>query len=155
MNEELRRIRNDPPPAEIWSGAAMNTLFNAIQREQGSLGMTGPPIPLDPKLVKQLNMSGGTAIAGVGVLKGPRLEWPLGLTDQVFDPDRKKIDDLAAQLIKEAQMGRVDSATLRRFNTASSTLRENIRGQIDELSPGDYIKATRFANELAATGRSL
>ena len=153
--EELRRVRHDPPPAEIWSGAALNTLLKAVQKEEAYLGAAGPAVPLDPTIVPQLNLSGGTAAAGVGVLRSDRLEWPLALQKAYFAEDRKKLDDLCGQLVQQASSGRVDGMTLSKMQTASDSLKGKIKEHIDDLSPGEYIKANRFCNDLMTAGRSL
>ncbi len=157
MQADLRRQRNDPPKAEIWSGDALNGLLKVVQREQAGTGMMGPAIPLDPDVVRQLNVTSGVAGSGsgIGALKGSELSWPLSLAKPTFQADRKKIDDLANQLVLQAASGKVDPATLQKAEDATTALKGKVKDKIEEMTPNENIKANRFCNELMGAFRTL
>jgi hypothetical protein len=157
MQEELRRMRNDPPPSDIWSGAALNTILKAVQKEEASLGIKGPAIPIDPNLVKDLNLSGGATGGGIGALKagGGQLTWPAFLQKTTFDADRKKIDGLSDQVVRQAAAGRVNGETLLQLQDAVLALKAKVKSDIEGMSPSENVKANRFCNDLLDGVRSM
>jgi hypothetical protein len=155
MAEDLRRMRNDPPPADIWSGLALNTLLKTIGKGEAMMGYKGPAIPLDPSLTKQLNLSTGVSGAGLGALKGQNLDWPLSLQKPMFEAERKKIEGLSGQLVVQATAGKVDPPTLQNMRDSVTALKGKVKDKIDDMTPSENIKANRYCNELLDAARSL
>jgi hypothetical protein len=152
----LRHARHDPPPAEIWSGSALNTLLKNIQQQQATTGLRGPAVPVDTETVQHVNLSGGTAPNGIGPLKsGGMLEWPLGLQDKRFDTDRQKIETLVPMILQQAASGRVQGKTQKELLDVLDATKVHIKAAIEEMSPGDNVKANRYINELRESVRVL
>jgi hypothetical protein len=157
QQEQLRYVRNDPPPGEIWSAAALNTLFKGILQEEAALGLRGPAIPLDSQLTQHIHLTDGVSGsgAGVGALKSSGLDWPYGLQDTPFDPDRMKIDALAKDLLAQVSTGRPQAASLRNLRNAVGALKDKVRSMIEDMTPTNNVKANRFCNELLDAARTL
>ena len=151
----LRRARNDPPPSEIWDGTALNVMVKAIEKGQQS-GLRGPLVPLDPQTLRHLNLTGGTTPAGVGLFRdGGMLSWPLVLKSKTFAPERKKLDALAPRAVMEAMAGRINDETLESLVDTVDALRTKVDAAIVDLSPSQFISASRYVNELKTTVKSL
>jgi hypothetical protein len=153
--EQVRRARNDPPLAEIWSGKSLNDLLAAIQRMQAE-NQPGPTVPLDPDTLLHINVTTGLNAEGIGLLKdGGKLHWPLALNDAPYDADRKRMDELMDAAVKQAQGSGVDGGTLRAMKTTIANMRDAVKNDLDDLTPSDEIKAKRYLNELDNTVRAL
>jgi hypothetical protein len=147
----LRRARNDPPRIEIWDGTAFNSLLANIQRMQAS-GLRGPFVPLDPNLVRHINLTGGAYSGNVGLLKdGGKLDWPFVLKGPDYAPERQKLDELCPQAVREAMSGQVRDETINAMTQVVDNLRNKIDGQVQTLPANTYIKCSRYCNELRST----
>jgi hypothetical protein len=154
--ESLRRARNNPNPTEIWSGKALNDLLLSIQQQQARR-LAGPEVPIDPEILRHINVTSGQNSGSVGMLRdGGKLSWPLALLGENFDAERKTLDQLAAEAVKQIEYGRnVDGETVRGMTSASNKLQKTLKQEVDEISAGDYMKAKRFLNELDGTIAAL
>jgi len=151
----LRRARNDPPRVEIWDGSVLNTLLVSIQQMQLG-GLRGPFVPLDPDMVRNINLTAGTTAGNVGLLKtGGKLEWPFALQSEIFATDRAKMDALAAQAVNEAVSGSVSFNTITSMIKVQESLRASVDGQVQEMSPNTWMQASRYVNDLRATTQAL
>jgi hypothetical protein len=144
---ELERSRADPPRNEIWSAKALNDLFGDI-KDMHTSGLRGPDVPLDPDLLKRLNLTDGTVHGSAGLFRDLPLRWPLELQDDSFSKDRTTIDKQLPEALRYAAMGRVDAKTFRALTDASASLRQTVRNQITTMSPSENIRANRYLNEL-------
>jgi hypothetical protein len=158
LQEKIRRSRNDPPPGEIWSGKALNDLMVGIRRMQAQ-GIQGPTVPLDPAMLKQINVSAGatgTGTGSIGLLReGGKLYWPLPLKRSAFEEERRKVDQLTAQAYRQAGSGSVSAGTLEDLTAAVDTLQSELKRNISKVSANDYIKAKRYLNQLESTVKML
>jgi hypothetical protein len=153
--ENLRRARNNPPFAEIWSGQALNDLLLAVQQQQAKTG-PGPSVPLDPEVLQHINVTSGTTPGGAGLLKdGGRLQWPLVLRKPFFEADRKRLEELMAQAVGQARSGQVDADTLEEMQKHIGSLRAEVRAHLDDITPSDDVRAKRYLNELDNAVRAL
>src|SRR5262249_29841974 len=83
--KNLRRSQNDPPLTEIWAGISLNNLLTNIQKVQSQSALRGPNVPLEPDLVKHINVTTGKTSGSVGMFKsGKDLEWPFALQSDQF-----------------------------------------------------------------------
>jgi hypothetical protein len=153
--QAIERSLNTPPPVEIWSGQALNTLLDAIK--QGlARGARGGTVPLPQDALSQINVTSGATSGNVGVFKqGGRLEWPLVLKGAAFKEERTRLDQLTAQAVSRAAMGGVDDSTLTDLNDALKQLSDKVQGQVAELTPSAYVQATRYLRELKSAYTSL
>jgi hypothetical protein len=144
----LQIARNNPPKTVIWSGEALNQLLRAIKDGQ-SHGLIGPDVPLAPEVVKHINITTGTTYGGVGVLKdGGKLTWPFALRQPFFDEERNKLDKLFQQAVQQAPSGQIDIALLDSLGNTLKELQRAIDAKVDDISPGEYIEASRYARDL-------
>src|SRR5262245_46570097 len=124
--QEFWRSWNDPPMTEIWSGRALNNILLALQRARREENYVGPTVPLAPELVRRINLTAG-ASGSLGPLnRSDDLRWPLPLQRAIFDQQRKEIDQLAPQVMKQVAAGKVDAKSLDSLNQAIARLRSNL-----------------------------
>jgi hypothetical protein len=144
----VRRSRNDPPVTEIWSGKALNDLLLAIQQQQAK-GLRGPAIPLEEDVLKNINVTSGANSGSLGLFRdNGQLHWPLELTRPEYEPERRRLDELAARAYKQATNGAVDANVLREMANIVDSLQTRLRRSVADSSPSDYIKAKRYLNDL-------
>jgi hypothetical protein len=75
----VRRIMNQPLPAEITSGRAHNILLPYLERLL-RVGVQGPPVPLDPDTLRSMNVTIGKEGFNIGLFRNDgRLDWPIAL----------------------------------------------------------------------------
>jgi hypothetical protein len=147
MQAAYQRSMNNPPNTEVWDGSAPNNLLKAAQASRGA-GMKGPAIPLDPQLLQKLNFTTGSVRGGAGALTSGMFDWPLVLTRAPFDEDRKKLEELTTNAVKQAGSGRVPPATLDELNATVKAMQAKLDSMINDLTPDDCIKGTRYLREL-------
>ena len=154
--ENLRRSRNNPTPTEIWSGKALNDLLLGIQQQQ-SQRQAGPDVPVDPQMMRHINVTSGKTTGSVGLLRdGGRLSWPLALLGENFDSERKGLDQLAVEASRQTAFSSgVDARVIRDMTNASNKIQKQLKTDVEEISAGDYMKAKRFMNEVDGTIAAL
>jgi hypothetical protein len=152
----LRSSRNDPPRTDIWSGDALNTLFNAI-RSARIVGLQGPAIPISEDILQHLNVTTGRRPGNIGMLRnGGNLDWPLLLQDDVFKKDRERLNELTPRAVEQAaKNGRVDTQILRELPTIVDRMQSNLLAMVQEAVPSEYMDARRFLRELGRAYRLL
>lgn len=151
----LQRARHNPPKTEIWSGGALNDLLRAIKDGQ-SHGVIGPDVPLSSDVVKHINVTTGTTYGGVGVLKdGGKLTWPFALRQPIFDEERNKLNKMFQQAVDQAPSGQVDVTLLDNIGKSLKELQREIDARVDDVSPAQYIEASRYARELKSSYQVL
>jgi hypothetical protein len=156
MQRSLERSRNNPPPTDIWSGTALNDLLRAIQTSQTD-GTNGPEVPLAPEVLKHINLTTGKTTGGIGLLRGDgKLSWPFVLRQGMFQEPRKQLDQLLPQAVKQARSGQVDADLVNQINASVKELEQAVdAGASSDLTPDQYIAASRYLRELKASTRIL
>jgi hypothetical protein len=148
MYRALNRARNNPPAVEIWSGDALNSMLTAVQGAQ-QRGIKGPLVPLAPDLLKHINVTTGVTRGSTGLLKGGgKLTWPFALRGPSFDGDRSNIDKLVREAVSQAPSGEINFTTLSTLDNGLKQLQGDIDAQIVNLTPDQYVQATRYVKEL-------
>lgn len=156
IEAQIRRSRNDPPQTEIWSGKSLNDVLLGINRAELSTGLQGPAIPLDQGLLQHINFTDGTTVSSASTLRSGPPEWPNALIGDNFSAERKKIDQLLNDAIKQLTVqGRVDGGTFNTLRDSVNNLRGKLRASINDMSQDDYMAANRFVNQLADSVRAL
>jgi hypothetical protein len=152
QRDELTRALTQPPETEIWSAKSLNDIFNALKDMQAK-GATGPDVPLNSATLRQINVT----VKGVGnqglVKENAKIQWPVGLRSLPPQAQtremRDQIDTLMSQCKRQAASGQeVDAGALQEISRTIERLRQMLKGQIDNLSFGDYTAARRFLGEL-------
>jgi hypothetical protein len=148
MRKSLERSRDNPPLVEIWSGAALNDLLRDIQ-SAGTDGINGHNVPLAPDILKHLNVTTGTTYGGIGLLRDDgKLTWPYVLRQSTFKTQRKQLDELLPQAVKQAHSGPVGTALLKNIDSALKQLEGSLDAQVADLTPADFTTASRYLREL-------
>jgi hypothetical protein len=148
MLKSLQRSRNNPPLTEIWSATALNDLLRAIQGAH-TKGDTGPDVTLSPEVLRHINMTTGTTYGGVGLLReGGKLTWPYVLQQSPFDDERKRLDELLPQAVKEARSGPVNRDVLNNIRSTTAQLERELDARVADLTPSEFIEGSRYLREL-------
>jgi len=151
-----RRARNDPPPAEIWSGVAMNTLLKDILDCEGRSGCRGPQIPLAQDVVSRLNVTTGTTNGSVSLLKqGQALQWPPVLQKDAFTVQRDSINSLLPDAVEIVKGGGGKNQPLNNVLTALVQMRKTLDAEIESFTPDEWIGGSRFINQLQDSAKLL
>lgn len=148
LKYNLQRSRNNPPLSEIWSGGALNDLLRGITDRQ-SRGATGPEVPLPPDMLRHINLTTGTTYGGVGLLRDDgKLTWPAPLRKKDFDKQRNKLEGQFQKAVQQAHVGQVDVDLLDNIGNTLNELQDNIDARVNDLTPGQFTQASRYAREL-------
>ncbi len=155
MLKSLQRSRNNPPPVEIWSATALNDLLRDIQSAQ-TRGVSGPEVPLSPQVLQHINVTTGTTYGGIGLLRdNGKLTWPYVLQQSYFDDQRRRLDELLPQAVKEAQSGPVNPRLLNDIRAAQKDLERSLDAHVADLTPSEFTEASRYLRELKDSLRVL
>jgi hypothetical protein len=142
LQQLITRSLNNPPTAEILSGQAPNYVLTDIRRNEAKKA-NGPAIPLDEDLLRHLNLTPGNG--NPGLLKNDgRITWPRALQSDDYRSERELLNSLAPEAIRQAVNGRVDPGALKDMNSALAKLRDRLTANINDVTPNDYIEASRF-----------
>jgi hypothetical protein len=141
MQQLITRSLNNPPLSEILSGQAPNYVLTDIRKNESKKG--GPAIPLDEDLLRHVNLTPGAG--NPGLLKNDgRIAWPPALQTDDYRSERELLNSLAPETIRQAVNGRVDPGALKDMNTALAKLRDKLTANIRDITPNNYIEASRF-----------
>jgi hypothetical protein len=153
---EIDRARKDASDGEITSGRALNALLGSIKR-YGKYD-TGPTIPLDDSILKQLNLSGGASTGNVGMLKDDvKLNWPEALQDPGYDESRKQLTRKLREAVGMAKDGDpITPALLKDIRNLYASINNKFSeaGQ-DDVSAQQYMEARRFLTQLNSSISAL
>ena len=124
--------------------------FNLLQDVQNmqKSGLQGPSVPLDPDMLKHINVTDGATYGSAGIFKDLPLAWPLELQSASFKKDRDAIDALVGKMASMAAKGRVELASFDAMNNAIAGMRNTVKAQISTMSPSENIRAKRYLNQL-------
>jgi hypothetical protein len=153
--ESLRRSRNDPPITDVWSGKALNDLLLGLQMQQARTTQE-PQVPLDQDMLQSINVTSAQGGASLGLLRDEgKLSWPLVLQRADYQSERNKVDQLAYSAYRQAANGSVAADILEGMTQSVNALGAQLKSNIDEIEPNNYIAAKRYLSELSSTIRAL
>jgi len=154
MATDLDSARKDPPATEVWSGKSLNVLLRSIQN-LGPLNR-GPTLALDEDTLKSINLSAGARGNVVMLRAGGKLSWPLPLQEAQFSEQRDRLAKNLRRAVADLQgKDPVEPALLRDITNDFKALNDKVSASADELSPGQYIEAKRYLNQLASAVKAL
>jgi hypothetical protein len=153
--ENLRRSANDPPLTEIWDGSALNNLLTQTIKQLPESEGLAPPVPLAADVVAHINVSSGTTLGSIGVIRDGKLRWPLPLKDEAFDPNRKRLDELIPKGMEQAASGNLNPETFRALQNTVNQMVEQVDNSVGTISTRDFIESKRFLRELDQSIRTL
>ncbi|MBV9124648.1 MAG: hypothetical protein JO112_14925, partial [Planctomycetes bacterium] len=143
----LRRSLNNPPVNEVLSASALNPLLDDLIKHSRT-GENGPAIPLGEDVLRGINVSGGRG-GNAGLLKNEgRLFWPLALRGPDFQAQRQKLDGLTPEAVSRTRLGDLDSALLADMSKTVEQMRQQLRADLPNLAPSEYIESKRYLAEL-------
>ena len=157
LQAQLTRSLNDPPPGEVYSGQAMNTLLDNLAKKVGSgTDLPGGSPALDADTLRHLNVTATPGKGNPGLLKNEgRLSWPTALREPLFEPERDVISNLAPVLYDQAVRGRVDPVSLANMNNALRELDRKLTESVQDMSPNQYAETRRFLSALGGMATVL
>ena len=132
-------------PRYTWTDkyAELRTRLLADIRKNEPKKGGGPAISLDEDLLRHVNLTPGTG--NPGLLKNDgRIAWPLALQSDDYRSERELLNSLAPEAIRQAVNGRVDPGALKDMNNALAKLRDKLTANINDVTPNNYIEASRF-----------
>jgi hypothetical protein len=146
----LDRARHDPPLTEILSARALNDLFRHLSKMQGR-GERGPNVPLDPDMLRNVNITGQDSRANVGLLKDEgKLQWPTSLTGLEFKDSREQMDKMIADAVNVVKFNNpVDPGKIKDMQAELARLNATLVNDISDMTPSEYIEARRYLNMVA------
>lgn len=151
-SKKLRRLMGQPNPYELARGDTLNAMLNPL-RSLSAAGGQGPPQPLNPAILRQINVA-PTDGSGVGVLRnGGKISWPLACRGET----QKKLDRLIPAAISATVNGSLQPEQYSAITSGIITLREEMRKkfQTDVIDSPSYIAGKRFVEDLERSVRSL
>jgi hypothetical protein len=151
----VRRMLNDPPLSEITSGDALNILLEQARRNQLAQ-VPGPLVPLDPEVLKHINVTNGTTTGGSQVARDlDALKWPLPLQAPRWKPLRDTINSAMSQATTEARSSGIQFDTDKKLNDAVKQLDQDLDAAVAELTPSEFIQSRRFLTQLKEARKTL
>jgi hypothetical protein len=155
---ELRIAMHNPPVNEVLSSSSLNTIYKDLKLKLAQ-GVTGQPIPLDPAILKQINLTSNSG-GNLGVLKnlkeGGALRWPLALQGEAYQEEVRRLNQRATEAVKLAEFkGQVDAGTIRDMMEDVRKLRAKVSANINDLTPSQYIEANRLLNQFEDAMKAL
>jgi hypothetical protein len=147
ISEQLRRSRNDPPDAEIWSGTSMNALLRDLRNLPAPAQDLSEP--LAPELLEKLNLTSDKSHGNLSQLKDGTVPWPHMIRYRSeFEEQRALFERLIAQAVEQAKKGKVYADVAEDLERCFDHLRECLRAMAKSSSPSQYLMATGFLDRL-------
>jgi hypothetical protein len=149
----LGRILSNATNMEIISGKAQNTILPYLQG-LSNRGVMGPPVPLDPGLLLQVNVTAGDNDASVGLLKEvDHLDWPLVLRG----PAQEKLGGQLATATDAAAMNKLTFAMFKEVSGGVDQLKAELKKQFyaEEIDGTAYLTGKRFLEKLEGSVNQL
>jgi hypothetical protein len=153
----LQQARESPTPTSIWSGDTLNLLIDNIRLTQTNYGVRGAPVPLNQEGLKFINVTtGATSYGSVGMFRpGRPLRWPLPLQEDRWNGYRDAIEKQAAGAVGAVVANKPAGKAIRDLQAAIGQLKSDLGAAAKEMTPTDYIKSMRFANQLNEAAKTL
>jgi hypothetical protein len=156
LGQQLRRVLNTTVnPAEIKRGDTLNLLMPYI-KSLSDQGSSGPPTPVDPALLRTVNVKVGTAGAapGAGLLKDAgKLNWPI----QLRGPRQKEIDKLLPKACSQAAQGTLELPTYTKIVSEVESMREELRKKYhkEQISGSMFLGGQSYLDSLSSSLKVL
>jgi hypothetical protein len=155
MEAALKGSNRNPPLTEIWSGEALNSLYDNLAKLRGQASKE-PNIDLDEDVLKHVNVTTGTA-GNIGLLRdGGRLQWPVSLQRPEYAESRKSLSSLLPIAIHQVTSNHgVDGNLGRDIQASLKSLDDTFKKNINELTPSQYFESLRYLNFLKVGVKAL
>ena len=144
---KVRRALGKLMPGEVTSGTALNTLLPYLTRLAQQSNHGAPRVPINQKMLKQINVSSGTTATGVGVLKdGGKVTWPFALRG----PAQEALDPLLEKSVALASQDRMTPALYTQITKSIENIYQNLRKQFqgEEIDGAAFLEGQHFVESL-------
>jgi hypothetical protein len=150
--KQVQAAVNSPPLAEITSGRALNTLLTYMDQLINT-GKRGPNAPLDPNIVKQLNINVGDGGNAGMLAEFGNIEWPPILICK----EQKKLDASFKTAISQAKTGKVSNAVIRDITKETEALQTVLKSRFgkDEFDASDWLDGSHFIDRISSATTAL
>ena len=151
--KKIQAAMNNPPMQEVISGRALNTLLSYLDRLT-ALGSRGPIVPLDPSVVRSINVSTGVDAGNSGLLREINsLQWPYA----TLGPNQKKLDDLLKQTTYEASSSRPSPTAINQLGKQTDIVQDEVKQKFykSEIDGADYLAGNRFLDRVRQAIQAL
>jgi hypothetical protein len=131
-----------PALGTILSGEALNDQLRELQAVR-----KGPEVALADNVLKHINLMTEGSKGSLALLRNKgKVAWPSTLKQDDFQTARKRIDTLLARTLQQVQKGK--PAAVKELAEAMRQIEATLAKEVDELSPAQYIEASRFLRQL-------
>jgi hypothetical protein len=151
--KQVEAAMNSPPIQEVTSGRALNTLLYHLDRAM-ALGATAPMVPIDPQVIRSMNVTSGANGGNAGLLREVNsLQWPVA----TIGPEQQELDQMLKQGTYEAMKGQVSPAAISKMNKDADTIQQQVRTKFykSEIDGSDYIDGNRFLEQVRSAIQAL
>ncbi len=156
--EQVLKARNEPPPAEVQSGQALNVLLTDLRRLDDK-GVALADVGLDPAVLGRIHVvANGHGDVGPALLLQDPLPWPVSLGADDFAADRARVEAAVGVALGQAAHGPVGRdaflAVVAAANRMDAAVTLKIRGRAG-WPASDAIEAAAFVTQLKASAAVL
>jgi hypothetical protein len=150
----VHRMLTNPLQGEVVSGVAQNTIMPYLYGLTLQ-GIPGPPVRLDPELMRQINVRGAGGSGGsLALLKDRgKVTWPLALRG----PYQEELDGLLPQVVSATVLGNLTPKLYKEVRSGVDNVEKDLKNKFfkDEVDAGSYMIAKRFVNDLRSAVNAL
>jgi hypothetical protein len=142
---QVRRVMNQASNAEIKRGDTLNLLMPYI-RALNDQGVYAPPTPINPAMLKSVNVRVGAG-PSIGMLRDAgRLQWPLMLKG----PTQQKLDKAINQAVSQAANGTLEASTYTSIVSMVQQLLDESRKKFykDEITSSTFLSNQAYLESL-------
>lgn len=149
---QLRAALKNPPTNEITSGRAMNQLLQYCQSLSQN-GHQGPPVPIDPSMLKDISFTVGTAGNPSLLTSGLFTSPPIALRGPIADDLHKNINEA----IERARSDTLTVDLIMQINTDVAKMEKKLSDDIraSKIDTTMWLNGTRYMTELKDSLRVL
>jgi hypothetical protein len=152
--KQIEAAMNNPPTQEITSGRTLNTLLPFLDKIFAA-GYRGPTFPVEPGVVKAINVTTGSGNGSVGLLKDINtVQWPTALAG----PTQEQLAAMLKQATDTALGGQPAPAAVQKISKTTDALEQELKVkcfQKHEVDTGEYLEGTRFLERVREATKAL
>jgi hypothetical protein len=147
----LRRVLNQPTEREVTSGKSLNIIMPYLQN-LAAQGIQGPPVPLSPQVVSNINVTAGST-ASLGPIKNGKVEWPRVL----LGPQQQKLDALLPAVVATAAENKLDLKLYDQLTEEVEAMRKDLKDRFynEKIDGTAYLTGKRLLEPLEGAVKTL
>jgi len=152
------RLRNNPSPEDIDSGAALNLILHQLTDPKviGGSGLRMADAKVPASSIRGIPFRDETDAITLSLdqLTDPK-SWPLPLRSDAFTPEREAYQKAIDDALAEDKEGTLKPETVARVRNAVATLARKVEAAIPKTQQPDHLQATNYVKGLAGLSRML